>query len=386
MMLRLVDRLVAIDLIGPFVNGFFMFLVLVFAAAYLPQATDLIVKGASTGAVLKLIVFKLPSVTAQTFPMAMLLAGLLSFGRISADREAVALFAAGCSFPRMIRGVILAGVVVSVVAFFWNDIVVPPASTAFWNLQQQVVSHYFKSTQPLAFSFDYPDGAGVEEYVTVARGWDPKTKTIRGVTILKYADARGRHGEPQVIVYCDRAVARDALGLDWTYYNGYAVAPWRDPKTGLWRYPEFGRFAQTKTLADNAAIRKPFGEIPGAGTDDPDRLTFAQLRARAAEDTRSGELSKARGEEVNLYGKIALPIASLIFGVVGAALGLNTTRGGGRTVGFGLAIFIVFIYWAFYHAMFVIGNGGRLPPMLASFLADIIGAVVGAILTLRASR
>ena len=35
-------------------------------------------------------------------------------------------------------------------------------------------------------------------------------------------------------------------------------------------------------------------------------------------------------KEVDLYGKIALPMASLVFGIVGAALGLNTQRGGGK--------------------------------------------------------
>ncbi|HLK55892.1 MAG TPA: LptF/LptG family permease, partial [Chthonomonadaceae bacterium] len=88
----------------------------------------------------------------------------------------------------------------------------------------------------------------------------------------------------------------------------------------------------------------------------------------------------------SLYGKIALPLASLIFGILGAALGCNTQRGGSRTVGFGMAIFIVFLYYVFYRAMFVVGKNGGLAPMLASFLADIIGAIVGLILAIRASR
>jgi lipopolysaccharide export LptBFGC system permease protein LptF len=51
-----------------------------------------------------------------------------------------------------------------------------------------------------------------------------------------------------------------------------------------------------------------------------------------------------------------------------------------------MAIFIVFLYWVFYHSMFVVGKNGGLPPMLASFLADIVGAFVGLVLTVRASR
>ena len=92
------------------------------------------------------------------------------------------------------------------------------------------------------------------------------------------------------------------------------------------------------------------------------------------------------GKEVDLYGKIALPLASIIFGIVGAALGINTSRGASRTVGFGMALSIVFAYWVFYRAMWVAGASGSVPPMLAAFLADIVGLTLGLILALRASR
>ena len=119
-------------------------------------------------------------------------------------------------------------------------------------------------------------------------------------------------------------------------------------------------------------------------SNDTNRLNFQQLRDEINADRARGE--EARGKEVDLYGKIALPIASLIFGVIGAALGLNTQRGAGKAVGFGMAIFIVFLYWIFYHSMFVVGKNGGLPPILASFLADIVGAIAGLILAARASR
>lgn len=144
-------------------------------------------------------------------------------------------------------------------------------------------------------------------------------------------------------------------------------------------------FKTLKVLPDNASIGKSFNEVMNAQVNDANRLSFNQLRLEIERDRAEGRIEEARGEEVDLYGKIALPLASVIFGVVGAALGLNTQRGGSRTVGFGMAIFIVFLYWVFYHAMFVIGKSGGLPPMLASFSADMVGAVVGIWLTLRAS-
>src|ERR1700727_2829171 len=122
--MRLIDKLLLKDLLNPFINGLAMFTILVFSVAFLPQATDLLLQGAGIGIVLKLVLLSLPEVVTQTLPMAMLLSGLLGFGRLSGDHETVAIFASGISFPRAARSVIVGGIVVSIAAFLWNDYIV----------------------------------------------------------------------------------------------------------------------------------------------------------------------------------------------------------------------------------------------------------------------
>lgn len=382
--MKLVDKLVFKDLVGPFINGLFMFMLLIFAAAYMFPATEMLVKGVPLEVVLKIVMYSMPSVVTQTFPMAMLLAGLMAFGRLSADREAVALFATGVSFIRAARPVLIMGALVSMAAFLWNDLVVPPASTAYHNIRNEALKNLRTSDKPMSYAIPAKDSDAIEQFIYIHGGFDSKNRTLRKVSIVKYSADPKRSGEPQVVVYADRASVRDTKGLDWTYYNGYFTIYNPDPKTG--QLNEFlpVTFRELKLLPDGASLGKNFDEVLVSEVNDNNRKSFRQLRAEIAAD-RTGGASK-RGKEVDLYGKIALPLASLIFGMVGAALGLNTQRGGGKTVGFGVAIFIVFLYWVFYHAMFVVGKNGGLPPIIASFLADIVGAAVGVILALRASR
>ncbi|HZT43106.1 MAG TPA: LptF/LptG family permease [Chthonomonadaceae bacterium] len=391
--MRLVDRLVLKDLIGPFINGLMMFLLLVFAAGYLFKATDLLVQGVPLWTVIKLIAFNLPSVLTDTFPMATLLAGLLAFGRLSGDHEAVALFAAGISFPRIIRAVLYMGIVVSIAAFLWNDWIVPPATTAFWDLQQEAVKHLLKSDKPLYYPVMSPDGKMLEENVSIAGGYDAKTQTLRKVTITRFSTDPRWTGQPQLTLYCDTARPQggSALqmaqnGLNWTYYNGYVTNYNHDSATGLVDTMT-SSFQMIRTSPRTASVGKTFDEVINMDVqDDSGRMNFIQLQRQIQKLRAAGRISEARGKEVDLYGKLALPLASLIFGVLGAALGVNTQRGGSKSVGFGMAIFVVFLYWVFYHAMFVVGKNGGLPPPLASFLADITGAIVALVLTLRASR
>ena len=157
-----------------------------------------------------------------------------------------------------------------------------------------------------------------------------------------------------------------------------------DPKTGRIEDGMTVTFDTLTLLPYGATVGKSFEEVLKSDVTDPNRKSFRDLQADIQAASKAGE--DVRGRLVDLYGKISLPIASFIFGIVGAALGCNNQRGGGKTVGFGTAIFIVFLYWVFYHAMFVVGKNGGLPPIVASFLADIVGAFVGVALAVRASR
>src|ERR1051326_323906 len=105
-------------------------------------------------------------------------------------------------------------------------------------------------------------------------------------------------------------------------------------------------FEELRSSPETPAIGKNFDDVLRADITDPDRKSFHELQKEIAEDRKQGR--DARGKEVNLYGKIALPLAGIIFGMVGAALGLSTQRGAGKTVGMGIAIGIVFLYWVFY--------------------------------------
>jgi lipopolysaccharide export system permease protein len=382
--MKLIDKLIWMELIGPFINGMFMFLLLVFAAGSLFQATDWLVKGIPPLIVFKLVLYNLPSVVTQTFPMAMLLAGLLGFGRLSADREIVGIFAAGIHFPRTARSVVIMGALVSVIAFVWNDYLVPPASTAFWNLRTEVFSHLEKSDKPISYSIDRKDGKGVDTDVRIQGGFDSQSQTFLNVTIVKYSTDPEHSGQPEFIISCKRARPVDQTGLNWTYYDGWWTQFVPDKETD--RIENFVpiTFTDMKSTPQTPTPGKSFDEVLHSEITDPNRKSFKELQKEIESDYAKGR--DARGKEVDLYGKLALPLASLIFGIVGAALGLNTKRGGGKTVGFGVAIFMVFLYWVFYHAMFVVGKSGGLPPMLASFLPDMTGVALGVILSIRASR
>src|SRR5262249_43228899 len=137
-----------------------------------------------------------------------------------------------------------------------------------------------------------------------------------------------------------------------------------DPNSRLQADSYFDR-AETRTLPRNVRIGREFIGFVAADATDNHRMTFRQLRDKIAQDRIRGG-TNTLGDEVDLWEKLSLPLASLIFGLVGAPLGVRPHRGS-KSLGFGMAIAIIFLYWVIYRWMYIVGKSGGIPPALASF-------------------
>src|SRR5260221_8189483 len=126
-----------------------MILMVLFAAVYLFKLTEWLVRGEQLLSVVKIALFSLPMLMTQTLPMSVLLGSLLAFGRLSGDSEHVALYAGGISFYRVVRPVAWVGLWVSIVAFAWGEIVVPPPARGFFKLSMQAAGGYINSSGEL---------------------------------------------------------------------------------------------------------------------------------------------------------------------------------------------------------------------------------------------
>jgi lipopolysaccharide export system permease protein len=122
------DRLILMEIIGPFVGSAFLFTGLFFAGGDLIRFASYLQGGAGAWMVAQMIFFRFPMFIALTFPMAILLGTLLSFGRLSGDSELIALVAAGISFERVVAPVAVFGLAVSLVGLWFNESVVPDAT------------------------------------------------------------------------------------------------------------------------------------------------------------------------------------------------------------------------------------------------------------------
>jgi len=100
-MKKVMSRYIFVELIAPFILSLSILTFILFLGKMLKLVEIVVNQGVSIGDILKLIGYILPSSLIYTIPMAVLFSVLLAFGRLSVDREIIALKSSGISLVQM---------------------------------------------------------------------------------------------------------------------------------------------------------------------------------------------------------------------------------------------------------------------------------------------
>ncbi len=384
--MKLLDRYIARELLGPFVFGVAAFTLIFLSGQYLFKLTTLVAQGAPLLDVAELLALHMVPLAILTFPMATLLATLLSFGRLSGDMEVIAMMAAGVSFARIAVPAFIMGMLVSMFGLFANELLVPPAGRALRRTEGRITQALGAENADLAptggRSYLIPDYSGTElQRLVIADGFSLAAGRLDRVTYLEF---RGRPRQLVLVVEAEHAYWRPEERDHWVFQNG--VTHWLGEQrssagngTAEEYHPSYLSF-----LRQSFQLNKTPQQIVAEG-QDPEEMSFQQLRRYIANLRDQGaSLKTLRDLEVNLYNKLSVPFSSMVFALIGTPLGLRRLRGG-AAVGLGVSILIIFCYYVLWHGLAVLGENGQVPPALASWLANIIGLGVGGALVVRAA-
>lgn len=363
--MRIVDRHILTELVGPFIFGIAAFTSLMFAGKELFQVTQLLAEfHAPVWRAVQLIALHLPGVVVLTLPMSMLLATLLGFGRLSSDSETVALFAGGVSIYRIVIPVILMAAVVTAASFALNEYIAPWTNSRHEQLVKSIKGEPGSSDKPF-FVIDADSGM-TNSVFFVQGGFDLSTGTLRKVALTQYLENR-----PAAFIYGEQAIWLGAN--NWEFRDGYIKTLGTKPTV----MTEFSGTEARQTRIDKTP------EQIALFQKKHDEMSFRQLRGYISILTQHG--GDVAEYEVRLYQKIALPLATLVFALIGAPLGLRPHRSSSAT-GLGLSIVIIFAYWILMHYMTILGRNGSISAVAASFTPTAICAAIGVALIVRAAK
>ena len=372
----ILDRYIFVELLLPFLFGMGLFTSLGVAIGTLFDLVRRITEsGLPFTLALKILLLKMPEFIVLAFPMSILLAALMAYSRLASDSELIAFKSIGISVYRLIIPAIVLSLIVTGLTYVFNDYVAPAAS-------YEANSTMTKALRPNRKSF-IEDNIIYPEYgkVRPADGGEPQTVLRRlfyaerfngqemlGLTILDRT-------QPEVnqIITSESASWNIEKNI-WDFYNGtiYLIDP-----NGSYR--NIVRFQHQQLALPRTPLDLAFRGRDGS------EMTLRQAREYLEILQLSGNPTKTRKLQVQIEQKISLPFVCLVFGMIGAALGLRP-QNSNKATSFGICIVLIFSYYLLSFVTSSLGIGGVLTPLMAAWLPNILGLTAGGILLLQSAK
>ena len=114
-------------------------------------------------------------------------------------------------------------------------------------------------------------------------------------------------------------------------------------------------------------------------------MNIAQVKDYLEVVRVTGDTKKIRRLNLRIQQKLAFPFVCLVFGLVGAVLGIQPQRTG-KATSFGISVVIIFTYYLLVFITEALGLSGVLTPILAGWSADLFGLAAGGFLLVKAAR
>jgi lipopolysaccharide export system permease protein len=152
------------------------------------QFGQLVGKGLPWGVILEVFLLSVPFIVAMTIPMAVLVAVLHTVSRLASDNEITAMKAGGISLGRLLAPVLGGAGVLAVLAFAWNDQLLPRSNhhlrTLLVDIQRKKPSFALKE--------EVINEVVPGQFFLRAARIDPATNRLSGVTIYELGDPERR--------------------------------------------------------------------------------------------------------------------------------------------------------------------------------------------------
>jgi lipopolysaccharide export system permease protein len=123
---------------GPFFMTFFICVFILLMQFLWKYIDELVGKGLDWAIVSELLVYAAVGLVPLAFPLAMLLASIMTFGNLGENYELVAMKASGISLFRIMRPLVVVAILMTTIAFYFSNNILPKANLKFYSLMRSV--------------------------------------------------------------------------------------------------------------------------------------------------------------------------------------------------------------------------------------------------------
>jgi lipopolysaccharide export system permease protein len=349
---RILDRYLGGEFLKMWLAALSAFIVIFLVVNLFEKISKFLEYNVPFAVIAKYYVFMLPYIVKWMNPIAVLLGVLFSLGGLSRNLELTAMTAAGVSLRRIIAPLLALSLGISAAVFIFGETVVPYANKRMEEIETVYIKRLPSLKTIRRINLAYRGREGRFYYIRV---FDGIRNQMRDVRVME----KSPDGELSRLIVAEQAL-------------------WRN---GRWQF----RDGSIRTFRKNGDISvtyfdKKYLDVPERPEDfmredkTAEAMKFQELMVNIGNLESSGV--DATNERVELYLKIAVPLANFVVILLGAPLALQGRRSG-LAYGFGLAVLLGFLLWGALAVGRAYGQNGTLHPVVAAFLPDAAFTLLG---------
>jgi len=390
-------------------------------------------KGLSITVILEFFVLNMAWILALAIPMAVLISTLMAFGRMSADNEIAALKASGVHLYRLMAPALILAVLLALGMERFNNCVLPDV-----NHRARLLTRDISRKRPTLKLEPNVFFNEIDNYSVLVKNIKKDDQLI-GVLINDHSDAR--YNRTIIAETGKLNFSENPEGLKFTLFNGEIHSVEKDhlenyqremfKKREMWidvsnlvlkRHESEHRGDREKSasmmrqdIRDNQKtindredrirkvvrnhLRSVFPNFvqdssdsyipasltkPGAQTP---KIRIEKMRQQIESSLRTIEQTKRSNSQlsVEIEKKYSIPVACIVFILIGAPLGIMA-RQGGLAVGGGLSLVFFLIYWSFLIGGEQLADRRIIGPVAAMWAPNIVVGIAGLYLVIHSVR
>lgn len=310
--------------------------------------------------VVKYYLLYIPYMASLTLPIAVLLSSLFTVGQLVRHNELVTLKASGVSLYRVLLPLFRLGLFISVLALLFGELVVPVTNLRRAEVERGEIKRRPSKTLPRRKNIYLQDAPNRLVYI---KEFASRTKSATGILIQEYEGKK----------LIERIDARTMIWENsaWVLKNAELRA-FRGDQEEFETFTVLHRSDFTFTPEDLAQRPK-----------DPEEMNIFELREYIDHVKRMG--GDAQRWMADLHLKLSFPFTNLIIVLFGTALA-SVRRRSGAALGFGISLFICFVYYTVMEAGRALGRAGDLPPLAAAWIGNGLFGLIGLTILIRARK
>ena len=319
------------DLFLYFLVSFFFFFMIFFVNQILLTVEDLLAKSAPFKDVMRIMVYSLPFIIAQSAPFATLVGFLMSLGGMMSSNEILIFRAAGLSFFRILVPVALLGLAISIGSFFVNDYLLPLGTIKYNKLMREIMnstptieleSNSVKSLDKASVVIGEVNGNTVSDLVVFDCKDDTDRLIIAGNSELTGAKQEG------VLMHFDMNDTF-VLSIDAAKRQDYDVLKSSKTIMNVFDSAILGNYSRSAREMTTYDLTKTIQGMKKETNDDINYLRVLNIWI------------------MEWHKKLAIPFGSIFFAFLAFSLAFLFGKHNGQMICLFLGIVICVLYWAF---------------------------------------